>query len=422
MERPSASAPAAEVRQPPSRFALRAAIALAVAGLLLWFVVPVTAAGILRNVRDGLPAWVQQLAPYDARSMALSPQRLVTDYRRPGVLDRMRAEAVTALLRDPTVVQAVNVLGVSHAIANDAGRAERAFLYSQSLSRRDLFAQLWLIERNVQRNDIRGALAHYDTVLRTSPPGGQNLFPLLAAASRTPAIAAELNRLLRARPNWGRDFLTAFLLSQTDPAALYTVTRGVVGPGDPAEREHLALLLRALVGAEAFDLAWRAHLDAWPGRARAGPPVRNGDFSEAPGLAPFDWGFAEDPAKAAERRARSGGDFALYLPTGVTSDTEAARQLVRLAPGSYVLTGAAGGVAEDEATRPLITISCARRPHRMLASLDLPVSPETGRRFAMRFAIPADCAYQWVSVRVRGSFERQMSAAAWVDAIRIGQP
>jgi hypothetical protein len=404
------------------RLALRAVIGVLVAGLLLWLVFPITFAGVRRGQQ---PDRALEVAPADARALAQSAQRLIGEYarrRRPGLLERARAQAQAALARDPTVVSAATALGLTLALQGNANGAERAFRYAAFLSRRDIGAQLWLLERAVQRNNIRSALVHYDTILRTSPAMGPTLMPVMASASASPPIAAELNRLLRTRPAWKPDFVSVLLTGQSDPAALYTVTRGLLGTTEPREREQLALLLKNLTQAEAFDLSWRAYVEAWPNRARGGAPVWNGDFTGDSGFAPFDWGFAEDPALAAERRARGNGNPALFLPTGSTADGEAARQLLRLAPGAYVLSGEAGGVAEDPATRPQLVLACARAPHAGLASADLPVSPASGRAFRLGFTVPAGCAYQWISLRVRGDFDHQMANPAWVDSIRIGRP
>lgn len=413
---PDAASTSVEARSPLLRLALRALAGLPAAALLLWLIVPVTAAGVWR---ERAPEAALRIAPNDARAAAFWAQGQLANFRRPGVLDRIQGQARAALMRDPTVVGAVDMLGFVATARNDLPAADRAYPYAEFLSRRDNFAQLWLLERSVQRNDIKGALTHYDNMLRTSPPMGAQLFPILAGATATPGIATEVNRLLRTRPNWEPDFVSALLTAQSDPNALFAVTRGLLGTSDPREREQLALLLTTLTRLEAFDLAWRAYADALPARARGGPALRNGGFADDPGFAPFDWGFADEPALAPERRARANGNVALFLPTGANADAEVARQLVRLAPGAYVLSAEAGAVTDEAATRPQLIVSCARAPHRALGAADLPVSPDSGRGFALRFAVPADCAYQWISVRVRGNYDRQMTAAAWIDSIRI---
>lgn len=403
------------------RIALRALIGFTVAAALVWGVVPITVAGVHRQERPELVLAVDRVfgAAPDARAAAVLAKRMLGDGRNRGPLAGARAMAAAALRRDPTVVDAVAVIGLATALGQAPDQAERAFVYADQLSRRDIGTQLWLIERAVQRNDIPATLRHYDTVLRVSPPMATQLFPVLSQASRVPGIAVALNTLLNTRPNWGRDFLSFMLRGQSDPRAIFLVSRGLVSPNDPGEREHLGLLLRALTAARAFDFAWQAYVAAWPARARGSDLLWNGDFSTDPGAPPFDWGFAEDPSQAPERRARRGGDIALYLPTGANAEAEVARQLVQLAPGSYALAGTAGGVADDPDIRPFVTISCDGTQSTSLARQDLPVSPESGRPFGLRFTVPGSCTHQWVSIHVRGNFDRQLNGNVWIDSLAI---
>lgn len=399
-----------------ARLGLKLIVALAVAGPLLWFVVAVTTAGIFRN---SVPVWALKMAPFDARATAQAAQQQLGLNPTPETIAAAQAQAASALRRDATVVAAVTTLGVGHAVRNQEALAERSFQYAARLSRRDVPTQLWLLERNVQRNDIGGALAHFDTILRTSPTMGATLFPILASASAEPAIAVELNRLLRSRPNWRGDFLSALLAGQYDPTALYAVTRGLLTPADPRERDQLSLLLDRLVQREAFDLAWRTYVAALPERENGGSALWNGDFAREPSIGPFDWSFPEDAALAPERRPLGSGGFALYLPAGATSDVEAARQLVRLSPGRYAVGARVGNVSGGPAVRPILVVRCARAPRPELARADFPIAPEGGRSLTASFAVSPACPYQWISIWVRGSFDQQLSETPWISSIRI---
>ena len=53
-------------------------------------------------------------------------------------------------------------------ISTRPGQGEALFHFASSLSRRDVPTQLWLIEDAVRKNDIPGALSHYDAALRSS--------------------------------------------------------------------------------------------------------------------------------------------------------------------------------------------------------------------------------------------------------------
>lgn len=77
----------------------------------------------------------------------------------------------------------------------------------RSGSRRNLQTQLWAIEDAVGREDIAGALRHYDVALRTKAQSRAILYPVLASAIRDAQVRAELVRTLVSRPLWADDFL-----------------------------------------------------------------------------------------------------------------------------------------------------------------------------------------------------------------------
>jgi hypothetical protein len=396
---------------------LKCLVTLVAAAMLIWFVVVVTMGGVFR---ERVPEWALGAAPFDARAQANLALRMLTTGSMPGHEAQAQARilATSSLRRDPTIVEAVATLGLGFALGNDIARAERAFLYANHLSLRDIPSQLWLIERNVQRNDIRGALSHFDPILRTSPAMHPTLLPILTSASTEPAIADALNQMLRSKPNWGPDFISALLMQQGNPVALYRVTRGLLSPNEPREKEQLTTLLRMLTQHRAFDLAWRAYVAAQPERLAGGPGLWNGDFAHEPELGPFDWGFPEAAALTPERRLRDAGGFALFLPTGATTDTETARQLIHLPAGRYIVTALVGNVAQDEALRPRLTISCAAVANLELARTDFPFAAEVGAPLSVMFTVPANCNYQWLSLWVRGA-EGQSGDAPWIAAVRV---
>lgn len=392
-------------------------IGIPAAGLLCWFVLMVSIAGVFRA---RLPDMALRLAPFDARAQANKAQRALLTRRDPDTVREAHALARAALRRDPTAADAAAALGMIFALRNQAEGAERSFAYAQFLTRRDVPTQLWLLERNVQRDDIAGALAHFDIILRTSPPMAATLFPILVNASREPPIAAAINRLLRDKPVWWSDFVSAMLMAQQDPVALYRVTRGLMRSRQGREGEQLEQLLERLTALGAFDLAWRAHADVHPDRRSAGAGLWNGDFARPPGLPPFDWTFPDDPTTTPERRPR-GGDYALYLPAGAPQDVEAARQLLRLEPGRYVLSAEVGGVAGDEALRPQMAVRCAGPDARELVRSSFPSAPEAGAPLRLGFAVPGDCRYQWISIWARGAFDRQSDDEPWIGSIRLSR-
>jgi hypothetical protein len=323
-----------------------------------------------------------------------------------------------AYLHDPTALTSVTTLGLVAGFRGQEEKADRMFRYAERLSRRDRETQLWLIERSVKRDDVRGALFHYDTVLRSSPELWPHLHPILINASSDQDIARELNRVLRTRPNWSRDLLLRFAGEGRDAVALARVSRGVLDSAVSEDRLVLLQVLGKLVSLRRFDLAWAAYEAAGP-VGRAPVLLRDGQFRGA--LPPFDWDFADDGRLTPERRPRdrSGSSFALYLPTSAPTDGEVVRQLLRLQPGTYQLGAEVGAVPQNSLRRPFFRIVCAADAERRLLQSDFPPAPESGRATTSRFVVPGNCLDQLLSIWVRGDIDEVLSSQPWVAGVSL---
>jgi len=142
--------------------------------------------------------------------------------------------------------------------------------------------------------------------------------------------------------------------------------------------------------------------------------LRGGDFETAGGLAPFEWQLTDGTDRQGVREPREGaqGQFALSLYGD--SAGEIARQLMVLSPGTYRISGRAGGVSTD-AARPTIAVICAKDAV-VAANIALPAGNRSG--FEGTFKIPANCPAQWMFVSIAGSLDRQ-SEAPWIDALQV---
>lgn len=401
----------------------RSFLVLAAIALILAFVVPVTIAGTFRRLN---PEWALKFGPWDARARAAISRRSLmrTDGRPP--IRQASAQAFAAYRHDPLAVDAITAVALATALSGNEAKATRLFRYIDRLTRREPETQLWLIEQEVRRNDIRAALTHYDVALRTNPRMRDLLYPVLISASSEQPIAREVNRLLATRPGWDRDFLTHIAYRGADPGAMVQVSRGLLRPDVAEDREILLILLRRLVALNRYDLAWRVHDEIGRQSAASRALLRDGNFASDGALPPFDWQFAAQTELIPERRPRADGrGYALYLPADSATEGEAARQLLRLPSGAYELQGVAGDVPADPRRRPVVSISCAAQSGAGLVASELPQAPTSGRGFSVRFAVPASCAYQWISIRVRGNPEEEdaiptdAGPSPWIAALAL---
>jgi len=350
------------------------------------------------SIRRSAPERAHRLAPGDGRITALlSEQRSGTEAT---AADRAAADRVArmALSQDATAVSAAATLGINAALGNATGQARRWFNYAQRLSRRDLRTQLWFIEDSVTRNDIPGALHHYDIALRTSRVANDLLLPVLSAAISTPEVRAAMVDKLSSHPIWTASFIGFAAVEGPDPQATAQLFRALPASvliSDDAR----AVLLDRLVRAGKLGEAWDFYQSVHPGVRR--DQSRDADFianPSAPSL--FDWNAINDDSVTATIQRGASGGVATFEAVQ-TAGGVALRQAQMLPPGNYTLMGQSSEIAQPAGSRPYWSLSCANGQE--LSRIDLPDSVQMTGRFGGRFRVPAGCPLQYLQLIVRPS-------------------
>ena len=347
--------------------------------------------------------------PWNTAARAEQATALLTAGQDRATAARVRTLSVAALREQPLSVPALRALGVAQAITGDDGTAGRTLAFAETLSRRDLPTELWLIEDRVAQGDVAGALIHYDRALRTADTAPDLLFPVLVAASADPAVAGQLARLVAARPLWWRDYLMRLIQANPSSAGTATIVAAVrLDPGDGDERTLLSAAMTRLADAGRTDLAARL--------APVAGTLRNGGFDAQGGLVPFDWRLAEEGDLDAEIDARPDGrGNALFLDARSGRGGHVARQLLTLAPGRYRLTGTVGDVAAGEV--PTVYLACAGEAP-VIGRFRTRAAPAGGASFAIEFAVPAGCRGQWFSIEAVAPLDAG-DRRPWIDDLRI---
>lgn len=341
------------------------------------------------------PQSAYALAPNDGRIIAAHAWEQFSAQPSPEASSQQSRLAARALLKDPTAVEALSILGLQAQLRSEDALADRIFAYSVALSRRELAPQIWAIEVDVARGDIVGALHNYDLAMRTSQRAREVLFPVLASAIVEPRIRANLIKILATGQDWSEKFIgyvpgragldpravAAFLVEGTQSGLSITdaervrAVGGLVSAGQPEE-------------AWAYYRTFRP--DAKRDRSRD-PEFRLG--SETP--APFDWkiGVASG-LSAAILEDESGGILDFSVPPGSRATVVSQMQL--LPPGRYRLVGRSSGIAQPQRSRPFWTLVCASG--RELGRVEVPNSQQADSAFSGEFTVPSDCAVQVLSL------------------------
>lgn len=298
--------------------------------------------------------------------------------------------ARSALARDAGNVTALASLGMA---SDDAAEVTAAFNAAARLSRRDLPTQLWLIETAVARGDVVRALTHYDIALRTNRSAPSVLFPVLVEAASDGKLRPEIARILSNRPLWGGLYLQQLAQSgdRQGAADLFALLkRRGIGTGDSAD----AALYARLMEVNAYDIAWRVYAATHPGIERNG--VRNPRFAEQPlAPTPFDWQVSDNEFVNSRIEHIGGHRGNLVFATAAGEGGEAARQLLVLQRGSYLLEVMAGPITLGDGEPPSLAIVC-RESDNLLVRRPLAANAAAHARFT----VPAGCVAQTLTLTV----------------------
>ncbi|TCP29369.1 hypothetical protein [Sphingomonas sp. BK235] len=211
-----------------------------------------------------------------------------------------------ALRADPLNASALRLLAyVTELLPDGQPSARRLMMLSERASRRDVLAQVWLIEDAVRRGDVEGALHHYDRALTVRPGMAGTLIPILVSATSTPEIRAALVPYLRADRAWTHPFLSVAVGKGQDLAAVADLFRRYGGArAVPTHSEYETRLLARLVNEG--DLATARSFAGTMGMSAAARALGFSAASTAPRFRPLTWTLYDGVDGAAELAAGDG--------------------------------------------------------------------------------------------------------------------
>lgn len=189
------------------------------------------------------PAVAMRFWPSNGPAMAAKADHLMATAPAQN-LERAAQLARQSIASEGPTARAIRVLALA-----TPDKAPALIAIAQRLSRRELGAQLWLIEDRVAANDIAGALQHYDLALRTNKGIQQTLFARLRPALANADIRRNLAPYLRRDALWMLDFIygAAMDSSSTKAVAQIAVETGGL-PATPSYRALEPEILTRLAG------------------------------------------------------------------------------------------------------------------------------------------------------------------------------
>ena len=394
----------------------RPAIILVLGMLIGWVVLATTMDQVFARRAPAIALWWN---PNSAEANVWAADALLKAGNLPGVRSKIAKYADRSQRRQPLNPGAARLLGVVAASNGYGKRAEQLAHYSESMSRRDLATQFWLIESNVTRGDIQSTLVHYNRALQTSVSGRNVLFPILAAASNDRDVWVPLAEVLARRPQWWRPFLVELVPKSTSPDALYTFARrtGIDRRGQ-IDTGLLQSIEKRLVDLGAYDRSAELYNRAHGLASNAGAPLRNGNFESMAGFDPFEWNLKDEPDLAAVRQPSpiAGDGNALFLNAANGRGGDVAVQLMILQPGRYTIGAKIGGVAGDPLAYPRLVIRCAEG--REIFNMSFPPERDAGVAWHNEFVVPTGCKAQRIVLQASSALDSS-DMTPWIDTIAI---
>lgn len=358
-------------------------------------------------VRASNPGVAARVAPWDGLSPGVQADRLAAGAAgRRFPAQEVRALARASIADEPINPRAVRLLGYAADAGGDAAAARKLVSLAADLSRRDLWAQLWLIEDAVRKGDVNAALDHYDVALRVEPESGQLLFPVLTNALSDPALQTALARRIRANPPWLANFMSYAVTNQTDWPGLANAIQLAGGLQQTADfLPFETRLLDQLVTSGNWDSARRFYLSLPGARARS---LADGGFSAettAARFMPITWQAIGAPAYGAsfQTTEQPGDPYVLRVYANAGERGVAARRLLFLPPGRYAIRERIQIVNPGTEAEHYWSVNCAadKGKWRRIYS-----GSDADEKRPAQFTVPTQCPAQLIEFNVAGGTDQ----------------
>lgn len=324
--------------------------------------------------------------------------------------------ARAALAMNPTLAPAARILGLEAFMHGDERRGTRLLQYAAEMSRRDVPTQLWLLEKEVAANNVRGALDHFRIILRVSPASQDTLFPVLTSALDHPDLVGPIAQRAQGEP-WAEPFMRYASANAVDPANAAKVVLLLARLGTPPPPDMIQGLMTRLIDARRIVAAaavYRLVDRRW--NAASLVAQLDGDFSRGNDLPPFGWTVNPD---LAWRGAPSGGqpdNPALNVRADEPGAMVVAQRMLLLRPGRYRLDGRYRVVRGTGHWTLGARISCGpASPSSASVALT-----DRATAFGTDLTVPAGCPTPTLQLSLT-SDDAGAAIEFWVDDLRLAQ-
>lgn len=320
----------------------------------------------------------------------------------PSASDIAQAEkfALRSLRYQALNARALRVVGFTKEASGDKAAARRLIVESNRQSRRNLGAQLWLIEDAIANNDVRSALQQYHVALTTSPSSKDILFPILLNAISDTQIVDGLVPYVRADEPWVAQFMRFALAKDSQYSRLAPLI--IRAGGLPKSSLNDAAVTAVMTGLSLSGDVKKAAAVFATINGRPENLLRSAAISKESTDAQYrgiGWTLLEKGAYGAATDGK-GDSIVLVAYAGRSNSGIVARKPLLLPPGSYVLKVEYGEIIASPTSSSRWTISCAGS--KADGQLGAKGSPIKAGSVILNFTVPSGCETQFIDFSIVG--------------------
>ena len=327
---------------------------------------------------------------------------------------RAARDAALSMRDQPLNPRALRVLGFVADARHQPAKAAQLINLSARMSRRDVGAQLWLIEDAVAHGSVADALLHYDVALSTAPSSTDLLFATLTAALDVREVRQGfLPYLARGRP-WTEAFLAFAIAHAAHPEAIAQLAlRSPRFLADPHNDEMGQRLVERLIAGGKGEDARRVYLSV---------PGHSVGRLESPAFGPRDqtasdgavgWRMVDNPAGSAVLdQVGVGARLAMHVQVTADSTAALATRTLFLRPGNYVLGATIANAAVGPSGSLRIRLSCLRPTG---GGVLWTRETNAAGRMVIYFIVDQNCLLQSLTVEMTGGDAAQDASADIMD-------
>lgn len=162
---------------------------------------------LVPNLRRSAPEVVLSRDPYDAPALS---KRVLERVKKSGqyiAAPEDRTAAVRSLVDTPLSRSSLRIIGFDYVRQQDKVQAAALMSLSNKVSRRDTWAQIWLLEEAARNEDFDSILSYYHAALSVKPELAPVLNPILVSVTRFLDVRVALGPYLRSNAPWTSGFL-----------------------------------------------------------------------------------------------------------------------------------------------------------------------------------------------------------------------